>query len=86
MLENVVCLVSDIPRRITSTFVLLKGKLGLKGAYWIVQRFLVHYQILNLSNIATAILFFFCIASCKLIALPTIATAIVVALKGVSKK
>ena len=29
MLENVVCLVSDIPRRIYSTFVLPKGKLGL---------------------------------------------------------
>ena len=24
-----------------------------KGAYWIIQRFLVHYQIHNLSNIAT---------------------------------
>ena len=23
-----------------------------KGAYWIIQRFLVHYQILHLSNIA----------------------------------
>ena len=25
---------------------------NLKGAYWIIQRFLVHYQILHLSNIA----------------------------------
>ena len=24
----------------------------IKGAYWIIQRFLVHYQILPLSNIA----------------------------------
>jgi len=27
-----------------------------KGVYWIIQRFLVHYQILQLSNIAIAIL------------------------------
>ena len=26
--------------------------LNIKGAYWIIQRFLVHYQILRLSNIA----------------------------------
>jgi hypothetical protein len=30
----------------------------LKGAYWIIQRFLVHYQIHHLSNIAIAILEF----------------------------
>ena len=26
-----------------------------KGAYWIIQQFLVHYHILDPSNIATAI-------------------------------
>jgi hypothetical protein len=30
----------------------------IKGAYWIIQRFLVHYKILHLSNIAIAILDF----------------------------
>ena len=30
----------------------------IKGAYWIIQRFLVHCQILHLSNIAIAILDF----------------------------
>ena len=49
----------------------------IKGAYWIIQRFLVHYQILHLSNIGL-----FSFASSKVIALPTIATAIVVALTG----
>ena len=42
-----------------------------KGAYWITQQFLIHYQILHLS---------FLFASYKVIALPNIATAIVVAL------
>ena len=41
---------------------------SIKGAYWIIQFFI--YPILR----------YFCIASCKFIALPTIATAIVVAL------
>jgi hypothetical protein len=45
-----------------------------KGAYLIKQRFLVHYKILYLSNIAIAILDF------SLLLLPTSATAIVVAL------
>ena len=27
----------------------------LKGAYWIIQSFLIHYQILHLSNISIAI-------------------------------
>ena len=51
-------------------------------AYWIIQRFLVHYQILHLSNIAIAILDFSLLLPSfyKDIALPTIATAIVVAL------
>ena len=31
---------------------------NIKGAYWIIKRFLVHYQILHLSNIAIAILDF----------------------------
>ena len=50
-------------------------KVLIKGAYWIIQRFLVHYQILHLSNIGL-----FSFASYKVIALQTIATAIVVAL------
>ena len=41
-------------------YILLYFILGLKlkEAYWIIQRFLVHYQILHLSNIAIAILDF----------------------------
>ena len=44
-----------------------------KGAYWIIQQFFVHYQTLH--NIRL-----FSLASYKAIALPTIVTAIVVAL------
>ena len=52
----------------------------IKGAYWIIQRFLVHYQILHLSNNCDSNIGLFSFASYKVIALPTIATAIVVAL------
>ena len=51
-----------------------QDNLSISGAYWILQQFLVHYQILHLSN------GFFSFASYKFIALPTIATAIVDAL------
>ena len=37
---------------------LIKINFLFKGAYWIIQRFLVHYQILHSSNIAIAILDF----------------------------
>ena len=37
-----------------------------KGAYWIIQRFLVHYQILHLSIIAIAILDFSLLLPIKL--------------------
>ena len=47
----------------------------IKGAYWIIQWFLVHYQTLNFFNIAIAILDF-SQASYEAIALPTIATAL----------
>ena len=36
----------------------LEGFTKFKVAYWIIQRFLVHYQIHHLSNIAIAILDF----------------------------
>ena len=55
---------------------LIDYRLAFKRAYWIIQRFLVHYQILHLSNIGL-----FSFSSYKVIALPTIATALVVALK-----
>ena len=52
----------------------------LKGAYWIIQRFVVHYQILNLYQYCDSNIELFSLASYKTIALPTIVTAIVVAL------
>ena len=43
-----------------------------KGAYWIIQRFLVHYQILHLPNIAIAILYFSLLLPIKLSLLLTL--------------
>ena len=43
-----------------------RSKATFKGAYWITRRFLVHYQILHLSNIAIAILDFSLLLPIKL--------------------
>ena len=44
-----------------------------KGAYWIIQQFLVHYQILYLSNISIPILDFSLLLLIKLLLLKGIA-------------
>ena len=63
-------------------------KIFLKGAYWIIQRFLVHYQILYLEKEKSPILHhnigLFSFASYEVIALSTIAT--VLTLKGDSQE
>ena len=59
-------------------WVCISFKEVIKGAYWIIQRFLVHYQILHLSNIAIAILDFSLVLPIKL--------SLLLALKGDSEE
>ena len=56
-----------------------------KGAYWIIQRFLVHYQILHLLNIAIAILDFSLLLPIKL-SLFQLLRQLLLALKGDSEE
>ena len=60
----------------------------LKGAYWIIQRFLDFSPLYNSSFIqyCDSNIGLFSFASYKVIALPTIATAIVVALTRSSRR
>jgi hypothetical protein len=60
-----------------------RAKNIIKGAYWIIQRFLIHYQIFHFFFsllLPIKLSLFQLLRQHKVIPLPTIATAIVVAL------